>query len=40
MANIYNKRGYKAPKPEEAKLENEFEEVKQLMYKNSTTAEV
>jgi len=34
----YNKRGYKAPKPEEAKVENEFEEV--IDTKNSTTAEV
>ncbi|MFN7044288.1 MAG: tetratricopeptide repeat protein [Flavobacterium sp.] len=34
----YNKRGYKAPKPEEAKVENEFEEVVDV--KDSTTAEV
>jgi tetratricopeptide (TPR) repeat protein len=34
----YNKRGYKAPKPEEAKVENELEEVVDV--KNSTTAEV
>ncbi|CAM3849017.1 hypothetical protein FLCU109888_04750 [Flavobacterium cucumis] len=34
----YNKRGYKAPKPEEAKVENEFEEV--IDAKDSTTAEV
>ena len=34
----YNKRGYKAPKPEEAKVENEFEEV--IDVKDSTTAEV
>ena len=34
----YNKRGYKAPKPEEAKVENEFEEVVDTT--DSTTAEV
>jgi tetratricopeptide (TPR) repeat protein len=34
----YNKRGYKAPKPEEAKVENEFEEVVDVS--DSTTAEV
>lgn len=34
----YNKRGYKAPKPEEAKVENEFEEV--IDASDSTTAEV
>jgi len=34
----YNKRGYKAPKPEEAKVENEFEEV--IDATDSTTAEV
>ena len=34
----YNKRGYKAPKPEEAKVESEFEEV--IDAKDSTTAEV
>ncbi len=34
----YNKRGYKAPKPEEAKVENEFEEV--IDTTDSTTAEV
>jgi tetratricopeptide (TPR) repeat protein len=34
----YNKRGYKAPKPEEAKVENELEEVVDV--KDSTTAEV
>lgn len=34
----YNKRGYKAPKLEEAKVENEFEEVVDV--KDSTTAEV
>lgn len=34
----YNKRGYKAPKPEEPKVENEFEEV--IDAKDSTTAEV
>lgn len=34
----YNKRGYKAPKPEEAKTENEFEEV--IDTTDSTTAEV
>jgi len=34
----YNKRGYKAPKPGEAKDENEFEEVVDV--KDSTTAEV
>ena len=34
----YNKRGYKAPKPEEVKIENEFEEV--IDAKDSTTAEV
>ncbi|WP_291134794.1 tetratricopeptide repeat protein [Flavobacterium sp. UBA7663] len=34
----YNKRGYKAPKPEEAKVENELEEVVDTT--DSTTAEV
>lgn len=34
----YNKRGYKAPKPEEAKVENELEEV--IDTTDSTTAEV
>jgi tetratricopeptide (TPR) repeat protein len=34
----YNKRGYKAPKPEEAKVENELEEV--VDSTDSTTAEV
>ncbi len=34
----YNKRGYKAPKPQEEKVENEFEEV--LETGDSTTAEV
>ena len=34
----YNKRGYKAPKPEEAKVENELEEVVDAT--DSTTAEV
>src|SRR5574343_109149 len=34
----YNKRGYKAPKPEEVKVENEFEEVVDVS--DSTTAEV
>jgi tetratricopeptide (TPR) repeat protein len=36
----YNKRGYKAPKPEEAKVENEFDEVEAIDVKDSTTAEV
>ena len=36
----YNKRGYKAPKPEEAKVENEFEEVEEIDTQHSTTAEV
>ena len=34
----YNKRGYKAPKPQDEKIENEFEEV--LETGDSTTAEV
>jgi tetratricopeptide (TPR) repeat protein len=34
----YNKRGYKAPKPEEEKVKNEFEEV--IDTSDSTTAEV
>ncbi len=34
----YNKRGYKAPKPEDAKVENDFEEV--IDVSDSTTAEV
>jgi tetratricopeptide (TPR) repeat protein len=34
----YNKRGYKAPKPEEEKVKNEFEEV--IDKSDSTTAEV
>ena len=34
----YNKRGYKAPKPEDAKVENELEEV--IDTTDSTTAEV
>ena len=34
----YNKRGYKAPKPEEVKVENEYEEVVDVS--DSTTAEV
>lgn len=36
----YNKRGYKAPKPEEAKVENDFEEVETVDVQDSTTAEV
>ena len=36
----YNKRGYKAPKPEEAQVENEFEEVEAVDVQDSTTAEV
>ena len=36
----YNKRGYKAPKPEETKVENEFEEVEAVDVQDSTTAEV
>jgi tetratricopeptide (TPR) repeat protein len=36
----YNKRGYKTPKPEEAKVENEFDEVEAIDVKDSTTAEV
>ena len=36
----YNKRGYKAPKPEEAKVENEFDEVEAVDVQDSTTAEV
>mgnify|MGYP006185084151 CR=1 FL=1 len=36
----YNKRGYKAPKPEEAKVENEFEELDAVDVQDSTTAEV
>ena len=36
----YNKRGYKAPKPEEAKVENEFDEVEAVDVQGSTTAEV
>jgi tetratricopeptide (TPR) repeat protein len=36
----YNKRGYKAPKPEEAKVKNEFDEVEAIDVKDSTTAEV
>ena len=36
----YIKRGYKAPKPEEAQVENEFEEVEAVDVQDSTTAEV
>ncbi|MDR2224061.1 MAG: tetratricopeptide repeat protein [Flavobacteriaceae bacterium] len=36
----YNKRGYKAPKPEQEKEENEFDQFSQVDASNSKTAEV